>query len=74
MEPENNIDDSLEWSKEIDDKTDYLVFYFDDKEKFKKACEKFNVNRVNVQLSPNKENTSFVMQGPGRIISGDLLD
>lgn len=67
-------EDGLEWSSEIEENMEYIVLTFSDKLKFKEACERLGVRRVNVQLSPNPDNESFVVQGTGRVISGDALD
>lgn len=64
------IDPDVEFSKEIDEKNDYIVLLFNDKQEFKQACEKLEIKRIKQQLSPNNSNSSFCVSGVGRIIDG----
>lgn len=67
-------DPDIEFSKEVDEKNDYLVLLFDSKEAFKKACEKLGVKSVKYHLSPTKHE-SFCHRGIGRIVMGkDVID
>lgn len=61
------------FDNELDEKNDYLVFYFDDKEKFKQACEKYGVEQQMVCLS-REFNPKMVTSGKGRILPGEKLD
>ena len=69
---DNFIDPDVEFSKEIDENNDFLVFVFKDKEEFKKACEKYNVQRVQFNLSSNNSE-SFHTFGVGRILDGEKI-
>ena len=64
------IPGDVEFSKEIDDKNDYIVLLFDKKEDFKKACEKLSIKTVKQNLSTNQDNPNFLCSGIGRIVDG----
>lgn len=51
---------------------EYIVFVFSDKEKFKKACEKYKIDRVILNKSASY-NEAFENGGLGRIQLGDKL-
>lgn len=62
-----------EFSKEVDEKNNYLVFLFDSKEDFDSACAKFGVKPVISMLS-REYNEKMATRGIGRILPGkDLL-
>ncbi len=57
---------------ELDDKNDYIVFYFDSKDSYQKACDKYGIKRVDVCLSRNF-NPNMITSGMGRVLSGEKL-
>lgn len=64
----------VEFSKELDEKNDYVVLLFDSKEDFKEACEKLGVKSEARNLSPTNH-PEFNRMGVGRILSGrPILD
>ncbi len=68
-EPAKEIDPEIEFSKELDEKNDYLVLLFDKKEDFKIACEKLAIKTVKYDLSPT-QHEAFRHTGIGRVIEG----
>ncbi len=70
-EKKTEIPADIEFAKEIGERNDFLVLLFDDKEAFKKACEKLGVKRVKYQLSSNSENQEFLSTGIGRVLDGN---
>lgn len=71
-EPSGGIDPDLEWSREIDEKNDYIILLFNDKKDFETAKEKLGLRRVNISLSPTGRE-DFVTQGLGRIVDGNKI-
>lgn len=61
-----------EFSKEVGEKNNYLVFLFDDKEAFDAACAKFGVKPVISMLS-REYNEKMATRGIGRVLDGKLL-
>ena len=59
----------IDFSKEIDEKNDYIVLLFNNKEEFKAACEKFKVAPVRCSLAANS-NPNMEIVGVGRILDG----
>jgi hypothetical protein len=68
----SNIDPDIEFTKEINEKNDYIVLLFNDKEKFNQCCDLLEIDRVNIHVSGSK-NESFITQGTGRIIDGEKI-
>lgn len=66
------ITGDVDFSKEIDEKNDYVVLVFDSKEDFKVACEKLNIQTVQYDLSPTKHE-AFNRRGIGRILDGKSI-
>lgn len=65
------IDGDMDFSKEIDEKNDYVVLLFNSKEDFKQAQEKLGIKTVKVYLSAAKEyNSNMEINGMGRVIDG----
>lgn len=60
------------WSKELDEKNDYIVLLFDSKESFKQACEKFGIETVKTNLSTSG-NPNFMIEGIGRVVDGKAV-
>lgn len=72
FEHEPEIDSEIEWSKEIDEKNDYIVLLFDSKKKFEDACDKLGIERVRMNISVNG-NPNFERFGIGRLINGEKV-
>lgn len=69
VSPPDVLNPEIEFSKELNEKNDYLVLFFDDKETFKIACQKFGIDNVYCDLSRNGAE-GFTMTGIGRILDG----
>lgn len=69
-EPE--VDADIEFSSELNEKNDYLVFIFADKESFSAACDKFGVQQVQINASASLHD-SFKITGLGRILPGSKI-
>lgn len=72
LEPEKIEQEEIKGEESLDLKQgmDYLVLIFSDKEQFKKACEKFEVETVSYNASATYHE-KFEMSGVGRIVLGD---
>jgi hypothetical protein len=66
------IDPEIEFSAELDEKTDYIILLFSSKEKWKSACEKLGVKSAQFNLSPSG-NEGFLTKGIGRLINGEAI-
>lgn len=64
-----DIEGEQDFSKEIDEKNDYIVLLFDSKEDFKEAKEKLNISTTKLNLSCNN-NPNLEINGMGRVIEG----
>lgn len=69
--PLDNISGDIDFSNEIDEKNDYVVLLFKDKENFEIAKNKFNLKTVKQNLSKTGI-ASMETKGIGRIVDGDL--
>ena len=70
-EPEDDaeIEGDLDFSKEIDEKNDYVVLLFENKNDLKIAHEKLGIKTVKLNLSVNG-NKNLEITGTGRVIDG----
>jgi hypothetical protein len=68
--PTEDVRGELEFSKELDEKNDYIVLLFNSKEDFKEAHEKLGIERIRMNLSESGENKNMEITGKGRIIEG----
>jgi hypothetical protein len=71
-EPEAEIEGDEEFSRELDEKNNYLVFIFDNKDEFRRACEKYGVQTVRFNPSATL-NEGFEGRGLGRILDGTKI-
>lgn len=69
-DPVEPVTGEIDFSKEIDEKNDYIVLLFNNKEEFKNACEKLNISQVRCPLAANS-NPNMEIVGIGRILDGE---
>lgn len=65
-------DPEVEFTYELNEKNDYILIYFDDKEEFKKACDLVGLERKKENLSPTN-NPSMLSYGVGRCVPWQKL-
>lgn len=69
------IEGDIEFTKEIDEKNDYIVLLFDTRNDFNNAVEKLGIAKEKLNLSRNGQNENLEIIGLGRIIRGnDVID
>lgn len=62
----------LEFSKEIDEKNDYIVLLFNSKQEFKEASDRLGIKTVKLNLSCNG-NKNLEITGTGRVLDGKSI-
>lgn len=67
-----NVEGTEEFSKEINEKNDYIVLLFKTKEDFEKACNLLKIEKVQTNISPSGH-PAFQITGLGRVIDGGEL-
>ena len=65
-------DPDIDFTHELNEKNDYILIYFDDKEEFKNACDLVGLERVKENLSPTN-NPSMLSYGVGRCVPWDKI-
>ncbi len=68
-----DVDGEQDFSKEVDEKNDYIVLLFNSKEEFKEAKEKLDIKSVKVDLSESGNNPNMIISGTGRVIDGQSV-
>jgi hypothetical protein len=68
--PRKEIPADIDFATEIDEKNDFIVLLFKNKDQMQKACEKLGIKKVKYQLSSNAANENMIQTGVGRVIDG----